>query len=69
MVGSEVCNVYFHDVITCTKVLFADPDLAHYLIMASEKHFTYGSDRQKIHMYHDMHIGRWWWLTQVIIEY
>jgi Plavaka transposase len=69
MVGSEVCDVYFRDVIACIKALFADPDLAQYLVTAPEKHFKYGSDRLKISMYHDMHTGRWWWSMQVIIEY
>jgi hypothetical protein len=69
MVGSEVCDVYFRDVIACVKALFADPDLAQYLVTAPEKHFTYGSDGWKTRMYHDMHTGRWWWSTQVIIEY
>ena len=44
MVGTEVCDVYFHDVIACVKVLFADPDLAQYLVTVLEKHFTYGSN-------------------------
>jgi hypothetical protein len=67
MVGTEVCDVFFRDVIPCIRALFADPDLAQYLVMAPEKHFTYGSDGERIHMYHDMHTGRWWWSTQVII--
>lgn len=65
MVGTEVCNVYFHDVITCIKVLFANPELAQYLVTVLEKHFTDGSDGQRTQMYHDMNIAKWWWLTQV----
>jgi hypothetical protein len=48
MVGTEVCNMYFHDVITCIRALFADPDLAQYLVMALEEHFTYGSDGRRV---------------------
>jgi Plavaka transposase len=68
IVGTEVCDVYFRDVIACVRALFADPDLAKYLVMAPEKHFTYGSDGTKIRMYHDMHTAKWWWSTQVIIK-
>jgi len=65
MVGTEVCNVYFRDVIACVKALFADPDLTRYLVTVLEKHFTYGSDGQRIRMFHDMHTAKWWWSTQV----
>lgn len=65
MVGTEVCDVYFRDVIACVKALFADPDLAQYLVTVPEKHFTYRSDRQRICMYHDMHTAKWWWSMQV----
>lgn len=65
MVGTEVCDVYFRDVIACIKALFGDPDLAQHLVTIPEKHFTYGSDGRKIRMYHDMHTGKWWWSTQV----
>lgn len=65
MVGTEVCDVYFRDVIACLKALFSDPDLAQYLVTVPEKHFTYGNNGQRIQMYHDMYIGRWWWSTQV----
>jgi len=60
MVGTEVCDVYFRDVIACIKALFADPDLAPYLVTTPEKHFTHGSDGRRIRMYHDMHTGKWW---------
>ena len=65
MVGTEVCDVYFRDVIACIKALFADPELAQYLVTVPEKHFTDGSDRQRTRMYYDMHTAKWWWSTQV----
>ena len=67
MVGTEVCNMYLCDMIACVKALFADPDLVQHLVTVPEKHFTYGSDGQRICMYHDMHTGKWWWSTQVRI--
>ena len=65
MVGTEVCDVYFRDVIACIKALFADPDLAPYLVTTPEKHFTYNTYGGRTRMYHDMHTGKWWWETQV----
>lgn len=65
IVGSEVCDVYFRDALACIKALFADPDLAPYLVTAPEKHFTDGSDGGRTRMYHDMHTGKWWWSMQV----
>ena len=58
IVGSEVCDVYFRDALACIKALFADPDLAPYLVTAPEKHFTDGSDGGRTRMYHDMHTGK-----------
>jgi Plavaka transposase len=68
IVGTEVCDVYFRDVIACVRALFADPDLTQYLVTAPEKHLTDGSNGRKIRMYHDMHTGKWWWSTQVSIN-
>jgi hypothetical protein len=65
MVGTEVCDVYFRDVIACVRALFADPDLTPYLVTKPEKHFTDGRGGRRTQMYHDMHTGNWWWSTQV----
>ena len=65
MVGTEVCNMYFRDVIACVKALFANPELTQYLVTVLEKHFTDGGDGQRTRMYHDMHTAKWWWSTQV----
>ena len=63
VIGNEVCEVYFQDVIECIKALFNDPSFTPYLVFAPEKHYT---DETKTKcMYHDMHTGRWWWSTQV----
>ena len=63
MVANEVCEVYFHDVIACIKVLYGDPDFAQYLVFLPEKHYVDEGKTQW--MYHDMHTGKWWWSTQV----
>ena len=63
LVGDEVCELYFRDIIQCICVLFGDQDFAPYLIMAPERHYT--DDDKEERMYHDMHTGGWWWFTQV----
>ncbi|KAN0140650.1 hypothetical protein V8E53_001477 [Lactarius tabidus] len=65
-VGSEVCEVYYRDIIECIKSLFADPTFTPYLHLAPEKHYT--DDTKDTWMYHDMHTGKWWWATQQALE-
>jgi len=62
MVGNEVCDVYFRDVIACVKALFGDPDFAPYLVFVPEKHYV--DETKKTRLYHDMNTGKWWWSTQ-----
>ena len=63
LVGDEVCELYFRNILQCIRALFGDPDFAPYLMFAPERHYT-NEDRQE-RMYHDMHTGSWWWFTQV----
>ena len=63
LVGDEVCELYFRDIIQCIQALFYDPDFAPYLIFTPEKH--YADEEKTERMYHDMHTGPWWWSTQV----
>ncbi|KAF8810733.1 hypothetical protein BYT27DRAFT_7253430 [Phlegmacium glaucopus] len=66
IVGDEVCEVYFRDIIACIRALFGDPSFAPYLVFGPEKHYT--DDRKNVRLYHDMHTGRWWWSTQEELE-
>ncbi|KAH9164278.1 hypothetical protein EDB89DRAFT_2116298 [Lactarius sanguifluus] len=66
LVGDEVCEVFYRDIIQCIRALFRDPDLAPYLIFAPEKHYI--DDERTERMYHDMHTGSWWWTTQATVE-
>lgn len=63
MVGNEVCEVFFRDVIACIRALFGDPNFDAVLVLVPEKHYV--DEEQKVRMYHDMNTGRWWWSTQV----
>ncbi|KAF8056055.1 hypothetical protein FPV67DRAFT_1566591 [Lyophyllum atratum] len=66
LIGDEVCEVFFRDIIACIRALLGDPDFAVYLIFVPEKHYTDGA--QTVRMYHDMHTGKWWWSTQEALE-
>lgn len=63
IVGGEVFDVYFRDIVACIKALFSDPDFAAVLVFAPERHYT--DETKQTRMYHDMHTGKWWWATQV----
>ncbi|KAF8258517.1 hypothetical protein EI94DRAFT_1774184 [Lactarius quietus] len=65
-VGSEVCEVFYRDVIDCIRYLFGDPTFMPHLCFVPERHYT---DHMKdTRMYHDMHAGKWWWSTQEVVE-
>ncbi|KAM6491367.1 hypothetical protein JOM56_013141 [Amanita muscaria] len=66
LVCNEVSEVYFRDIVSCVRSLFADPDFAPYLVFRPEEHYTDATKQER--MYHDMHSGDWWWSTQDAIE-
>ena len=53
IVGSEVCEVFYRDIIDCIKSLFGNPNFMLYLCFAPEKHYT--NNTKDVQMYHDMH--------------
>ncbi|KAG2365216.1 hypothetical protein BDR07DRAFT_1470512 [Suillus spraguei] len=62
VVANEAFDVYFRDIIECIKALFSDPNFADFLVFAPERHYA---DKDKtIHLYHEMHTGKWWWNSQ-----
>lgn len=67
IIGGEVCEVFFRDVIECIRALYSDPEFAKYMVFAPEKHFT--DEEKETRMYHDMHTGRWWWGTQASLTH
>ncbi|KAF9486934.1 hypothetical protein BDN71DRAFT_1485414 [Pleurotus eryngii] len=62
LVGGEVCEVFYRDVVACIRALFGDPDFMPYLVFRPEKHYVDETKAER--MFHDMHTGRWWWSTQ-----
>ncbi|KAG1816374.1 uncharacterized protein BJ212DRAFT_1446932 [Suillus subaureus] len=62
IVAGESFDVYYHDIIECIKSLYGDPDFARYLTFSPEWH--YADDDETVHLFHNMHIGKWWWEMQ-----
>ncbi|KAG1810876.1 uncharacterized protein BJ212DRAFT_1448568 [Suillus subaureus] len=63
VVAGEAFDVYYHNIIKCVKSLYSDPDFARYLTFAPEQHHT--DEDQMVHLFRDMHTGKWWWETQL----
>ncbi|KAG1882302.1 uncharacterized protein F5891DRAFT_1204038 [Suillus fuscotomentosus] len=62
IVAGEAFDVYCHDMIECIKSLYSDPDFARYLVFVPEHH--YADEDETVHLFHNMHTGKWWWDTQ-----
>ncbi|KAG6835140.1 hypothetical protein H0H93_004526 [Arthromyces matolae] len=65
VVGDEVCEVFWRDIIACIKALLGDPDFAGYLAIVPEKHYV--DEGKTTRLYHDMHTGKWWWSMQSMV--
>lgn len=63
VVAGEAFEVYFRDILQCVRALYSDPEFAHILVFAPERH--YADADKTVRLYHDMHTGKWWWETQV----
>jgi Plavaka transposase len=61
--SGEAFKFYLHDIIECLEALWGDPNFVNDLITESECHYADGD--MTVQMYHDMHTGKWWWMTQV----
>ncbi|KZT19755.1 hypothetical protein NEOLEDRAFT_1077268, partial [Neolentinus lepideus HHB14362 ss-1] len=66
LLGGEVFELYYRNVIQCIRALYGDPEFAHHLVFRPERHYT-DEDRTN-RMYFDMHTGKWWWDTQKAVE-
>lgn len=63
IVTGEAFDVYYCDIIKCMQSLYGNPDFARYLTFALEWH--YADDDETVRLFHDMHMGKWWWEMQV----
>ncbi|KAG1873158.1 hypothetical protein F4604DRAFT_1654403 [Suillus subluteus] len=62
IIANEAFDVYYRDIIECIKALFSDPNFADFLVFAPERH--YADEDETVHLYHEMHTGKWWWNSQ-----
>jgi hypothetical protein len=62
-IAGETLQFYCHDILQCIQSLYSDPEFAHDLVFAPERHYT---DHQCTScVYSEMHTGDWWWSVQV----
>ena len=64
-VGGELHEFHYRDVIECIRALFGNPEFAHNLVFAPERHYT--DSTQTCRVYSEMNTGDWWWSVQVCI--
>ncbi|KAI0054641.1 hypothetical protein BV25DRAFT_1816783 [Artomyces pyxidatus] len=65
-IDGETYEVYFRDVMECVRELYGNPEFAHYMAYAPERHFA--DEEMKNRLYGEMHTGDWWWHVQTILE-
>ena len=63
MIGQEHLGFYCRDVLECIRSLFGDPQYAHDLMFAPERHYM--SHERISRLYHEMYSCDWWWMIQV----
>jgi Plavaka transposase len=61
--GGECLEFYYRDTIKCIQAIYGDPQFAHDLVFAPERHYT--SEERMCRIYNEMHTGDWWWKVQV----
>ncbi|KAI0949317.1 hypothetical protein AcW1_008965 [Taiwanofungus camphoratus] len=66
VVAGQAFEVFYRDIIKCVRALYGDPEMAPYLLLAPERHYTDTSKKTRV--YFDMHTGKWWWATQEELE-
>ncbi|KAI1786027.1 hypothetical protein LXA43DRAFT_1065395 [Ganoderma leucocontextum] len=66
IVGGEVQEVYFRDILRCVESLFGDHQFAPILLLVPERH--YADEDHTMRVYFDMNTGKWWWATQKQLE-
>ncbi|KAH9038021.1 hypothetical protein EDB83DRAFT_2228544 [Lactarius deliciosus] len=65
-IGGERLSFYFWNVLQCIRTLFGDPEFAHELAFAPERH--YSDPERTCRVYSEMHTGDWWWAVQTSLE-
>lgn len=62
--GEERLEFYYRDVMNCIRTIYGDPQFAHHLVFAPERHYT--TQERTCRIYNELYTGDWWWKVQVI---
>ncbi|KAH8979861.1 hypothetical protein EDB86DRAFT_2814255, partial [Lactarius hatsudake] len=66
IIAGNTFQFYLRDILQCIQSLYANPEFAHDLVFAPERHYT---DReQTCRVYSEIHTGNWWWAVQTSLE-
>ncbi|KAH8986016.1 hypothetical protein EDB92DRAFT_1949462 [Lactarius akahatsu] len=65
-IGGERLSFYFQNVLQCIRTLFGNPEFAHELAFAPERH--YSDPKRTCRVYSEMHTGDWWWAVQTSLK-
>jgi hypothetical protein len=63
VLAGDTFEFYYRDLLKCIRTLYRDPEFAHDLVFAPERH--YSDHERKSRVYNEMHTGDWWWAVQV----
>ncbi|KAI9430371.1 hypothetical protein H4582DRAFT_2063875 [Lactarius indigo] len=64
--GDECLQFHYREIIPCIRSLFGNPEFAHRLVFAPERH--YADAERTCRVYNEMHTGDWWWSVQTSLE-
>ncbi|KAH9032385.1 hypothetical protein EDB83DRAFT_2525578 [Lactarius deliciosus] len=65
-IAGNTLQFYFRDVLQCIRALYGDPEFAHDLVFAPERHYT--DHARTCRVYSEMYTGDWWWAIQTSLE-
>ena len=63
VIGGENLELYFRDILSCIRSIYSDPEFAHNLAVAPERH--YADHERTVWIYSEMYTRDWWWAEQV----
>ncbi|KAI9440325.1 hypothetical protein H4582DRAFT_1796975, partial [Lactarius indigo] len=61
-IAGDAYEFYFRDALQCIRSLYGNPEFAHDLTFAPERHYV--DDGRACRVYSEMHTGDWWWAVQ-----
>ncbi|KAH9017210.1 hypothetical protein EDB85DRAFT_2076133 [Lactarius pseudohatsudake] len=65
-IAGNTFQFYYRDVLQCIRTLYGNPEFAHDLVFAPERHYT--DHERTSRVYSEIHTGDWWWAVQTSLE-